>query len=100
MAGRFKPLSVPTVVSVTALRDAQDAIIGYLLIGSPARGISGHEDCGTDGRSRVHWRCMDGLSAAREDSVCILFHLALERLDGILGNAFGGSSTCRLTLSA
>jgi len=27
--------------------------------GSPARGISGHEDCGTDGRSRVYWRCMD-----------------------------------------
>ena len=28
-----------------------------------------HEDCGPDGRSRVHWRCVDGLSAAQKDPI-------------------------------
>ncbi|MDP3074363.1 MAG: hypothetical protein Q8N40_01885 [Bradyrhizobium sp.] len=62
-------MGIPLPVDGAANRGKFEHLRTNRASGSPARGISEHEDCGTDGRSRVYWRCMDGLSAAREDRV-------------------------------
>jgi len=89
----------PAVVSVTALRDAENTIIGYLLIGTDNTARKHAEDARRTKEARLHGIIASALDAiiAIDSSHCIhVFNSAAEDMFGLTSDQVLGSSLNRL----